>query len=64
MNEDKTTQSLSDKVLDRSNVLTFGKPPELKLRGVKQKVAIPEEYLSWETLSYKQRNLFLSRVMV
>jgi len=26
MNEDETTQSLSDKVLDRSNVLRFGKP--------------------------------------
>ncbi|WP_330203947.1 AAA family ATPase [Cyanobacterium sp. DS4] len=51
MNEDETTQSLSDKVLDRANVLTFGKPPELKLRGVKQKVEIPEEYLSWETFN-------------
>ncbi len=32
MNEDETTQSLSDKVLDRANVLTFGKPSALKLR--------------------------------
>jgi hypothetical protein len=32
MNEDETTQSLSDKVLDRANVLTFGKPQALKLR--------------------------------
>jgi 5-methylcytosine-specific restriction endonuclease McrBC GTP-binding regulatory subunit McrB len=32
MNEDETTQSLSDKVLDRANVLTFGKPQQLKLR--------------------------------
>ena len=31
MNEDETTQSLSDKVLDRANVLTFGKPQQLKL---------------------------------
>lgn len=30
MNEDETTQALSDKVLDRSNVLRFGKPGELK----------------------------------
>lgn len=30
MNEDETTQSLSDKVMDRSNVLRFGKPAELQ----------------------------------
>ncbi|PHV64076.1 hypothetical protein CSQ80_02180 [Cyanobacterium aponinum IPPAS B-1201] len=51
MNEDETTQSLSDKVLDRANVLTFGKPPELRLRGVKQTVETPKEYLSWETFN-------------
>lgn len=28
MNEDETTQSLSDKVLDRANVIRFGKPDE------------------------------------
>ncbi len=32
MNEDETTQTLSDKVLDRANVLTFGKPEQLHLR--------------------------------
>jgi hypothetical protein len=49
MNEDETTQSLSDKVLDRANVLTFGRPPELKLRGNRQnKPAIPTEYLPWD----------------
>jgi predicted nucleic acid-binding Zn-ribbon protein len=32
MNEDETTQTLSDKVLDRANVLTFGRPQNLKLR--------------------------------
>jgi 5-methylcytosine-specific restriction endonuclease McrBC GTP-binding regulatory subunit McrB len=32
MNEDETTQTLSDKVLDRANVLTFGKPENLRLR--------------------------------
>ncbi|MGY6530601.1 MAG: AAA family ATPase [Cyanobacterium sp.] len=51
MNEDETTQSLSDKVLDRANVLTFGKPPQLKLRGIRQNVEIPKEYLSWETFN-------------
>ncbi len=30
MNEDETTQALSDKVLDRSNVLRFGKPEQLQ----------------------------------
>jgi predicted nucleic acid-binding Zn-ribbon protein len=30
MNEDETTQSLSDKVIDRANVLHFGKPAELR----------------------------------
>ena len=30
MNEDETTQSLSDKVIDRANVLYFGKPERLK----------------------------------
>jgi archaellum component FlaC len=30
MNEDETTQSLSDKVIDRANVLHFGKPAKLK----------------------------------
>lgn len=50
MNEDETTQMLSDKVLDRANVLTFGRPLELKLRGSKQnKPAIPTEYLPWDT---------------
>jgi dynein-related subfamily AAA family protein len=28
MNEDESTQTLSDKVLDRANVLRFGRPPE------------------------------------
>ena len=30
MNEDETTQTLSDKVMDRSNVLRFGRPQELE----------------------------------
>lgn len=51
MNEDETTQTLSDKVLDRANVLTFGKPENLKLRedgnnspGVNR----PQGYLDYE----------------
>lgn len=34
MNEDESTQSLSDKVLDRANVLRFAKPNTLKTHGV------------------------------
>lgn len=30
MNEDETTQSLSDKVMDRANVLRFGKPDKME----------------------------------
>ncbi|MCM1982026.1 AAA family ATPase [Lyngbya confervoides] len=48
MNEDETTQSLSDKVLDRANVLTFGRPPELKLRGAATKPSPSSDYISWE----------------
>jgi DNA repair exonuclease SbcCD ATPase subunit len=51
MNEDETTQSLSDKVLDRANVLTFGKPQQLKLReeaSSNEYVAKPpEDYISY-----------------
>lgn len=42
MNEDETTQSLSDKVLDRSNVLTFGRPQKLRLREESQGTVIGE----------------------
>jgi len=37
MNEDETTQSLSDKVLDRANIITFGKPKTLQLRPENQR---------------------------
>ena len=50
MNEDETTQSLSDKVLDRANVLTFGKPQQLKLReeaNRNRSAASVESYVSY-----------------
>ena len=50
MNEDETTQSLSDKVLDRSNVLTFGKPNKLKLMQEKnntKQVVNDDSYVSY-----------------
>lgn len=34
MNEDETTQALSDKVVDRANVLRFGTPRKLEVGGV------------------------------
>lgn len=49
MNEDETTQALSDKVLDRANVLTFGRPEELKLRGERPQTAeVSQQYLTWD----------------
>lgn len=49
MNEDETTQSLSDKVLDRANVLTFGRPQDLKLRGSRNnRPSIPKDYVTWQ----------------
>ncbi len=48
MNEDETTQSLSDKVLDRANVLTFGKPANLRLRReFHRKTTITKEYITY-----------------
>lgn len=40
MNEDETTQSLSDKVLDRANMIRFGRPKELVRTSVRK-----EEFL-------------------
>ena len=47
MNEDETTQTLSDKVLDRANVLTFGKPKTLQLRQKKTTEAQRSMYVSY-----------------
>lgn len=50
MNEDETTQSLSDKVLDRANVLTFGKPYQLQLKEESNhNNSAPTEYLSYDS---------------
>ena len=51
MNEDETTQTLSDKVLDRSNVLRFGKPSDTKAHqdGCDTlNIPLSEKFLSWE----------------
>ncbi|MFC6496362.1 hypothetical protein ACFP8Z_01775 [Gemmobacter lanyuensis] len=50
MNEDESTQSLSDKVVDRANVMRFGAPKQIaKTKGGESQM--PEEALSravWE----------------
>lgn len=48
MNEDETTQTLSDKVLDRANVLTFGRPNQLKLLNQQKVKSVSSQgYLPW-----------------
>jgi hypothetical protein len=42
MNEDESTQSLSDKVVDRANVLRFAAPKKLKTATVSEKLPTPE----------------------
>jgi len=51
MNEDETTQTLSDKVLDRSNVLRFGKPVDHTIATeAKEKSEVDSRgYLTCET---------------
>ena len=56
MNEDESTQSLSDKVVDRANVLRFGTPRKLEtavaresgVRGNKQACLSKETWQSWQ----------------
>jgi hypothetical protein len=56
MNEDETTQALSEKVLDRANVLRFGKPEKPKTplevsgdtTGANDKYLSIKEWLSWQ----------------
>lgn len=50
MNQDETTKSLSDKVLDRGIVINFPRPDEFKRRlNLNKDVAAEEKYLSIET---------------
>ena len=50
MNEDETTQTLSDKVLDRANVIRFGKPDEKANPAIDiaRSQAANEKYLSFD----------------
>jgi Chromosome segregation ATPases len=49
MNEDETTQTLSDKVLDRANVLTFGKPKTLQLSKTRTTEGQRPVYVSYSS---------------
>lgn len=50
MNQDETTKSLSDKVLDRGIVINFPRPDEFKRRlNLNREVKAEEKYLSVET---------------
>ncbi len=50
MNEDESTQSLSDKVIDRANVLRFGAPKELRASPAPNIVPTPDylPHATWE----------------
>ena len=49
MNDDESTYSLSDKVLDRANVLHFGKPPEFPDEQYAQGVTERDKRTIWVT---------------
>ena len=48
MNEDESTQTLSDKVIDRANMLRFGRPSNLKRRPLADSPAAPQRFLSYD----------------
>ncbi|MFV1968428.1 MAG: hypothetical protein ACC628_23635, partial [Pirellulaceae bacterium] len=55
MNEDETTQSLSDKVVDRANVLRFGRPRDLRVHADTNGCPRPGKRLPYETwLSWRR----------
>ncbi|HHD63671.1 MAG TPA: chromosome segregation ATPase-like protein, partial [Desulfobulbaceae bacterium] len=54
MNEDETTQALSDKVLDRGCVMRFGRP-----KKITEKIDAPKKNPSKNGLTYKQWNSWL-----
>lgn len=56
MNEDETTQMLSDKVMDRSNVLRFGKPE--KLESNPNIAGFGDKYANLEYMSLAQWKSF------
>lgn len=49
MNEDESTQSLSDKVLDRANTLRFRKPETLRSQTLREAAGQHHRHLSFDT---------------
>jgi predicted nucleic acid-binding Zn-ribbon protein len=47
MNEDETTQALSDKVIDRANVLRFGRPGRIEEGGVEKSIPAVDSKLDF-----------------
>jgi hypothetical protein len=58
MNEDETTKALSDKVLDRSTLITFPRPKKFYSRNAKIQNAAPEFYLPQDTWRLWQDSSF------
>ncbi|SOD93248.1 AAA family ATPase [Caenispirillum bisanense] len=56
MNEDESTQTLSDKVIDRANVLRFGRPKQMAHEQPKSTIATPDRYLSRTTWNSWERD--------
>lgn len=56
MNEDESTQTLSDKVVDRANVLRFGRPSRLNRTSVAAGPEQPARHLSYETWASWRRS--------
>ena len=63
MNEDETTQSLSDKVVDRANVLRFGRPPSLGESAISDAASIEVDaadrlpYKAWQKWHRSEHDL-------
>ncbi len=55
MNEDESTQTLSDKVIDRANVLRFGRPKTMADEQPRQDITRHDRYLSREVWSSWER---------
>jgi hypothetical protein len=51
MNEDESTQALSDKVLDRGNAIRFKRPAELATKNLHREAKPLSNYLEFETWS-------------
>ncbi len=60
MNEDESTQTLSDKVVDRANVLRFGRPTHLQAHANGAAIQASESFLPfsrWQTWTRREDDL-------